>query len=783
MSRSPQHRQRKITRADKARPLVSNLMPLSDVLSGEQARLPNSAFWITDFKFERVVYVSRGYEKLWGRTCASLYADPRSLLDAVHPADHARVVEHYARQKQGVPLDQEYRIIRPDGTVRWVWDRRSAMGDSSEQIYAGVAQDITERKQAEQVLLRHSSVVQSSSEAIISTNLEGVITAWNPAAETLFGYPAKDANGASVMLIVPPECADEEVRLLERIARGEKIGAIETRRRHRNGMMLDVAMTISPLRERGSKVVGAVMICRDITREKAARVALLESERCFRETFDAAAVGMAHATLDGQLVRVNEKLCALSGFSREALLQQTLQSLVDPDDQSIDAVQLGDLIMGKVEAYTVEKRLTRRNDFPIWVGLSVSAARRTDGVPGYLVVTMQDISGQRELAAQLRQAQKMETVGQLASGVAHDFNNVLGYVTMRAELTCTYPNLPANVLADLQQIKAAANRATHLTRQLLSFSRNEQATRPQRLEVNELIGATIKMVQRLLGEDLTLEVHLHPHPIVVHLDPGIVDQVLLNLAVNARDAMPNGGSLTIETSDFLVPDLESRPSPEIAPGPYVCIRVTDTGTGIAPENMPRIFEPFFTTKERGRGTGLGLAMVSSLVRQQRGWVTVESEMGHGTTFRVFLPAVGPATSPVVVDAAPVLAAKGCETILLVEDEADLRVTARMVLQLQGYKVLEAASGSEALEVWSQHRDEIALVFTDMVLPDGISGRALAVRAQADKPGIKVIFTTGYSPDVAGRELTLDDGHNFLPKPYSVERLLNVMRQSLSPSAS
>jgi two-component system, cell cycle sensor histidine kinase and response regulator CckA len=789
--RLPMHSNSRRRRAPQShRATVSGAKPVratssADVTFAEAGRSPDAAFWITDFAFSRMVYLSRGFEKLWGRSCASVYERPRSIFDAVHPADYDRVTKHYARQKEGVPLDVEYRILHPDGSVRWIWDRRSPMGDSSDQVYTGVAQDITDRKLAEQIVRRHSSVVQSSSEAIISTTLEGVITAWNPAAEALFGYSVKEATGASVMLITPAELAEEETLLLQRVARGEDVGAIETQRRRRNGELLDIAMTVSPLRESDNHIIGAAIICRDITREKAAQLALQESERCFRASFDTAPVGMAHVALDGQLVRVNQELRRLTGFSNDALLQQTLQGLADPDDRAIDAVQKGDLLTGKIDRYSVAKRLVRRNDFPIWTQMTVMAVRRTAGVPDYLFVVVQEISRERSLEAQLRQAQKMETIGQLASGVAHDFNNVLGYVTMRAELTCTYPNLPANVLADLQQIKAAANRATHLTRQLLSFSRNEPATRPQRIEINELVGSTVKMVQRLLGENLTLEVKLEAQPIIVHLDPGIIDQVLLNLAVNARDAMPEGGSLTIETSEFRVPDLESRPSPELAPGAYVCLRVTDTGTGIAPENMPRIFEPFFTTKAPGRGTGLGLAMVSTLVKQQHGWITVESEMGHGTTFRVYLPALDAGTVVAAIEPVVPRAAHRSETILLVEDEADLRMTARMVLQLQGYKVLEAASGFEAVQIWAEHKREIALIFTDMVLPDGLSGRALAARAQVDRPDIKVVFTTGYSPDVAGREVTLHDGQNFLPKPYSIDRLLSVIndRLTVSPRAA
>lgn len=740
-----------------------------------------SAFWITDIAFRRLVYVSPGFEKLWGRPIATFAAEPQSIFNAVHPADRERVVRHYDRQKQGVLLDQEYRIVHPDGSVHWIWDRRSPMGDTSEQVYAGVAIDITARKQAEQLLLRHDLVVQSSSEAIVSTTLEGVITAWNPAAEILFGYRAAQAIGSSVMLIVPSDRVDEEAAMLDRLQRGETIGMVETQRVRRDGTVLDVALSISPLREPDGRIVGAAILCRDIGHEKSVNAALLESERCFHDTFELAPVGIAHVSLDGRLVRVNQALCTLTGFSREALLQQTFVGLSDADDRNVDGAQLLDLLSGKLPSYTVEKRLTRRNDFPVWVECTVTAVCRADGELNYLLAVVHDITERRNLGAQLRQAQKMEAIGQLASGVAHDFNNVLGYVTMRAELTSTYPDLPANVMADLQQIKAAANRATHLTRQLLAFSRNEQATRPQRVDVNELVNGTIKMIQRLLGEDLTLDVVLHGSPIMLHLDPGVIDQILLNLAVNARDAMPEGGTLTIETSEFVVPDRESRPALDVTPGRFACIRVTDTGGGIPAENLSRIFEPFFTTKQPGRGTGLGLAMVATLVKQSHGWINVESEPGHGATFRVYLPAID-AAADAIVDAGPEAPERGSETILLVEDQAALRITARMLLQRQGYTVLEAGSGVEAASVWEQHRDRIALVFTDMVLPDGLNGRALAAHVQSERPDIKVVFTTGYSPDVAGQELMLHDGINFLPKPYTAERLFRVIRQSLDAKA-
>jgi two-component system, cell cycle sensor histidine kinase and response regulator CckA len=335
------------------------------------------------------------------------------------------------------------------------------------------------------------------------------------------------------------------------------------------------------------------------------------------------------------------------------------------------------------------------------------------------------------------------------------------------------------VAADFEQIKAAANRASHLTRRLLMLSRQEQVTAAQHLDINELVNGTANMVRGLLGGDLKLNVKLHPQPIVVHVEPDIIDEILLNLAVNARDAMPRGGRLSVETSRVIFSPADAEAAPNRAPGAYASLRVTDTGTGIARENLARIFEPFFTTKQPGRGTGLGLSMVQSVVKQHRGWVEVDSEIGHGTTFTIYLPTAPSAALPRGTDNAAAPRERASGTILLVEDEADLRTTTRALLQQRGYTVIEAANGAEAVEQWSRHAHEISLIYTDLVLPDGMTGRTLAERAQRERPDIKIIFTTGYSRDVAGRELRLCEGENFVQKPCHPNRMLQILRRSLA----
>jgi signal transduction histidine kinase/CheY-like chemotaxis protein len=396
---------------------------------------------------------------------------------------------------------------------------------------------------------------------------------------------------------------------------------------------------------------------------------------------------------------------------------------------------------------------------------------------GFIVLNSRDVTDQRQLEEQLRQAQKLEAVGQLAGGVAHDFNNILTAIIMQAELLDTDDQVSPEIKDGLRQIHAAAERAADLTRQLLLFSRR-QVMQPRDVDLNEVVTNLAKMLQRIIGEDVRLQLHLNPTPLWSHADPGMLDQVLMNLAVNARDAMPEGGQLRIETLSRTVDDTFAQQRGEIAPGDYVGFRVTDTGCGIAPENLPRIFEPFFTTKEPGKGTGLGLATVFGIVKQHGGWIEVESQVGRGTIFEVYLPALS--RTAAAEAAAPVAARPpgGTETILLVEDDEAVRLLTRTTLERHGYRVIEAPDGLAALESWERHRATVALLLTDIVVPRGIGGRELAQRLQADRPDLKVIYLTGYSAEFADREMTLHPGQQFLQKPLQADMLLAAVRRCL-----
>ncbi|HEY3856096.1 MAG TPA: ATP-binding protein [Verrucomicrobiae bacterium] len=400
-----------------------------------------------------------------------------------------------------------------------------------------------------------------------------------------------------------------------------------------------------------------------------------------------------------------------------------------------------------------------------------------------------DITNRLNLEAQLRYSVKMEAVGQLAAGVAHDFNNILTIIQGHADLLLQGPDSREEKAKAVSSIASAAERAGKLIKQLLVFSR-KQVMRQRALQLNEVAQNLVPMLRGLLGDTVNLQFIPAPNLPPLSADLGMLEQVLVNLVLNARDAMPRGGRLTITTSQQTLEPVATVLNPEARPGEFVCLSVADTGCGMTQTTLGHLFEPFFTTKEPGKGTGLGLATVYGIVKQHQGWIIVDSQLDAGSTFTIFLP---PAPKP-AAPAAPQPAAtsaresmpRGNETILVVEDEPALRDLVVSILQICGYRTYEAETGVAALRVWEQHKAEIDLLLTDMVMPEGVSGRQLAEKLQADDPSLKVIYTSGYSPGMAGKDIALLEGFNFLAKPYPPSRLALVVRECLDgkrPSAA
>jgi two-component system, cell cycle sensor histidine kinase and response regulator CckA len=393
----------------------------------------------------------------------------------------------------------------------------------------------------------------------------------------------------------------------------------------------------------------------------------------------------------------------------------------------------------------------------------------------------EDMTERLELETRLRQSQKMESVGQLAAGLAHDFNNILTIIQGHSGLLLNSQQANSALGESLRQIAQAAERAGNLTRQLLMFSR-KQLAQPQLMNLNEAIKESARMVRVLVGEAVQLDFQYAPNLPTIYADPGMIHQVLINLAANARDAMPKGGLLTVRTFPVELTENDMERIPEVRPGPFVVLSVADDGCGMSAATRERLFEPFFTTKEPGRGTGLGLATVYGIVKQHQGWVDVESEVGRGTTFRIHFPAVAKAPEQ-GAEAGETHIKGGSETIFVVEDESALRELVLEILQQYGYRTIEAANGLQALQVWREHKNKIDLLLTDVVMPNGVSGRELAEQILADNPRVKVIYTSGYPIDVLGRDFTPKEGLVFLQKPYKPTTLARTVRECLDSNTS
>jgi PAS domain S-box-containing protein len=518
--------------------------------------------------------------------------------------------------------------------------------------------------------------------------------------------------------------------------------------------------------------------------EERAAQALQESESRFRAIFEQAAIGMADSSLDARFIRLNQRFCEIMGYSREELLGLTFREITHPDDLARDEQLVAQLLRGELSRYAVEKRYLRKDGGVVWANLTLSLLRSASGDPVHFVAVVEDITGQkraederRNLERQLLQAQKMESVGRLAGGVAHDFNNHLtvinGYCAMLLDEMG-----PADPLREpVDEILLAGQRAAALTRQLLAFSR-KQVAEPRVISLNDVVAEARKMLSRLIGDDVEIITHLDAGLGSVVADSSQMNQVLMNLAINARDAMPDGGRIIMETMNT---DLDAGYAAQhagVEAGPYVLLSITDTGAGMTQEVVQHIFEPFFTTKDVGAGTGLGLSTVYGIVKQAGGWIWVYSEPGKGSTFKVYLPRAGGAPEPLPAPVSAAETLRGTETVLVVEDQPEVRKLTLAMLESQGYRLLEAASGSEALSLCERYPEPIHLLITDVVMP-GMTGRELAMRLLALRPSLKTLYTSGYTANTIAHEGVLDPGVAYLPKPFSPAQLAAKVREVLS----
>jgi two-component system cell cycle sensor histidine kinase/response regulator CckA len=713
----------------------------------------------------------------------------QTFHDFLHPDDRALfkgAIDDCLKGRR--TYDCELRTVRPDGTVRTLRARGRAIFDETGKPLRmiGTAQDITGWKRAEERIRELGAIVESSDDAILGKTLDGIITSWNKGAEKIYGYVENEVIGQPISILVPTDRQDEAPQILGRLARGEAVDHYETVRRRKDGQEIQISLTISPIRNLAGRITGASSIARDVTERKRVERELLESEERFRElTENIHEVFWVSDLEKTQMIYVSPAYERIWGRSCESLYAspKSWTEAIHPEDKGrVVAVMANNSLQ---VSHDITYRIVRPDGSIRWIRDRAFPVHDAAGRVIRKAGIAEDVTERRQLEMQLRQAQKMEAVGQLAGGVAHDFNNLLGvilnYATfVREELTDADAARWGPVREDVEQIEQAARRATDLTHQLLAFARRE-VIHPEVISLGDSVRDTQQLLRRSLGEHIELSTSLEDELWPVLADPGQMEQILVNLAVNARDAMPGGGRLLIETANVDVDESYASTRPGLEPGRYVQLRVSDNGEGMDTQTLERAFEPFYTTKPKGEGTGLGLATIYGIITQAGGYVRLYSERGFGTACTVMLPATE-AQAPI---ARPPderdLSGRG-EFVLVVEDEDGIREVARRVLDRGGYRVLTAASGQEAIELVHAHDGPIDLLITDVIMP-GMMGHEVAAEIAALRPSTRIMYMSGYAQPLVGPSQGLPEDTILIEKPFTERSLMLKVREALGAQAS
>jgi two-component system cell cycle sensor histidine kinase/response regulator CckA len=591
----------------------------------------------------------------------------------------------------------------------------------------------------------------------------------------VLGYSPEELQFSSAFAQIHPDDCERVMKAAEDARRSGIGKTLEYRVRHKDGTWLVLESTSSVIHNLKGDPEKLVIVNRNITERKRAEEALRRSEADFRSVIEDAPYGIYRASITGMLLQVNPALQRMLGYElEEKLLRRELATEIFLHNGEYQ--KLTELLSRSEEVKDIEMEWQRQDKTPITVRCSGRRINDENGIPAYFEVFAEDITERRVLEKQLRMAQKMEAIGRLSGGIAHDFNNLLGVIIGYSRVLKRALGESNDLFEHALEIEKAGQRAASLTKQLLAFSRQQVLT-PAVLNLNTLASDMGKMLPRLLGEDIELSLELQGELDSVKADQSQVEQVIMNLAVNARDAMPMGGKLKISTANVEIDQTFTRNHPGSKAGKYVMLAVTDTGSGMDAGTLMHIFEPFFTTKERGKGTGLGLATVYGIVKQSNGYIWVDSSPGKGASFQVYLPRHEgqPVAEEQKTDPAEIL--RGTESILLAEDSESLRKLAQTNLESAGFHVLSAQSGEEAMEIASRHGSTFDLLLTDVVMP-GMNGRVLAEQLLPRQPGMRVLYMSGYTDSFIAGHGVLDPGIHLLHKPFTEEVLIRKVREVL-----
>jgi PAS domain S-box-containing protein len=733
----------------------------------------------------RIVYANERCAEIIGYPVEELLSLPTEKVVAlVHPEDQALVWGRFKDRLEGkdVPPHYEYRGIRKDGSTRWLEMFSSLIEYLGKPAVLAALVDRTGRKRLEEILRlseeKFSKAFKASPAWIVISSLEeGRYIEVNDAFLKSTGFSRDEVVGQSALKLNIWYDPRDRVRLISELKEKGSARNKEVKLRKKSGELLDILLSAEVVEIAGEKCMLSASL--DITERKRAEEALRESEEKYRLLVENAGDVIA-IVQDGYFRFINRRATELLGYSLDELMPRPFWEIIHPEDREKVLESYSKRLGGEETPAVYSFRVVDKEGNVKWAEIHVVPISY-GGRPGALNF-IRDITERKRAEAemaslqeQLRQSQKMEAIGRLAGGIAHDFNNLLTVIKGNSQLSLMDLQEGDPLKKNLEEIRSASDRAADLTKQLLAFSR-KQILEMRVIDLNTIVKNLEKMVRRIIGEDIELVTFLTEGLGRVRADPSQMEQAIINIVVNARDAMPRGGKLTIETSNMELDEAYAKKHIAVKPGPYVMLSISDTGVGMTPEVRERVFEPFFTTKEMGKGTGLGLSTVYGIVKQSGGNIWVYSEVGKGTTFKIYLPRVEEPLEELKEEAIKEIP-QGSETVLIVEDEEVVRKLALRLLRKQGYKVLEASDGGKAFLLCEEYKEPIHLILTDVVMP-GMGGRDLVERLKRIHPEARALYMSGYTDNVILHHGILEKGIDFIQKPFTLESLARKVREVL-----
>lgn len=744
-----------------------------------------------DFRFMRV---NTTLCEMLGYSSAELTS--RTFVDITHPDDVDIDLELAGQLLRGeIPrYSMEKRYLKKNGEVLWINLSGSLIhdADGAPQHFLAMVENITERKDTEEALQQSEalfrSAIQSMQEGFVLHDQEGRIRICNQSAERILGLSADQMKGLTSLdprwhalredgSDWPGETHPSTITLRDGVAQQNVLMGVHKP----DGQVVWVMVNSSPLLRPGaSRPYGVVITFNDITEQRRYEMELRRSEARFVEAQSVAHIGSWEYDVATEALIWSPEMFRLLEFDPEQGTPDYEQVLLrlHPEDATKNDLVIQQCL-ADAKPYALDVRVMLSNGAIRWAHTVGRGEQDEHGQTTRIFGTLMDITEQKNLSHQLLQSQKMEGIGRLAGGIAHDFNNLLSIILGYAEMVETELDEDSDLMPSVQNIQSAATRAAKLTQQLLAFARR-QMSEPKTIRPNELLQGMGQMLQPLIGQHIRLNMRLKEDVGAVRVDPGQLEQVIVNLVINARDAMPHGGSLTLASERVYLSEALFYDGASVEPGTYVLLSFSDTGAGMTDEVKSRLFEPFFTTKETGKGTGLGLVTCYGIIKQSKGYILVYSELGVGTTVRVYLPCVEEEKQPDRREAETPLHSHGAETVLVVEDEPLVRELASQILTMSGYRVLEARNGVEALQQIEEEKEPIHLILTDAIMPE-MGGIELAEKIHALRPELKIILASGYTQETFSKQAALPEEIAFLQKPYSSRALLDKVREVLSPA--